>query len=306
MKRRSQSLQCLSTVILILMLVTLFISVVILKATITSTIFISIVFIVFAILIKESSANIWTSKLKLSLAFARLEVERDKEKTPNELRHYCHSKQRPQRDLTEVLYTRARTLFDGKQFSEAAELYRVVFEVEQPAFWAARVNELYARVLAGQYEAALAIAQSIKDTCKEKKFLAQTLVNEGDLLMIMSEKFSNNEFEAKAYLNYRDAHQTDPDAIGPMFHYWLAEKVAGHNDNAERIARRIKEHKDYSTLGPEDVEYLERFSKMVNQREEDFIMIWKRLLVSSRPVIGMFAFFAICCTVGVGILNTAP
>lgn len=303
MKRRAQGPQSPAFFgFFILMLGLLIVLVGISKISVLSTIFISLVLIVFALLIMEAFTGIWTSKLGLYFGFVRLEVERNKEyssdpKRPHELRHFNHSEKRPK---DEDLFARARALFEAKQFKESAELYHALSTTE-PTFWPAQVNEQYALILSEQFDAASERAESIRANCKDKTLLAQTYVNEGDSLMIRSEKNSSKRLEEKALANYRIAYKRDPKSIGPMLHYWLAEVLSGHNVDASVLAKAIRAHKDYDTLGAEEAEYFERVSKTQNQVDvEDYAMTWKKLLTAAMPVF----VFAVSCALG--ILNTAP
>lgn len=139
--------------------------------------------------------------------------------------------------------------------------------------------------MAKRYDEALAVLQSIKETCKEKKFLTQAHINSGDCLVCKSidcpDPLEASGLRQAAYESYRKAHTLEPDSIVPLFHLWFGALMVGRRAASRKLARRIATHARRHELTPEAVEYFEKYSKLTGiPVVEELVMNQKRLFAA--------------------------
>lgn len=271
-------------VVFILMLIALTIAVLNDNASTAMTIYLSLVCIVFALLIRAPDSAAWLRSLELSLFPFRFKLERD-EKHPNEMVQVTPKEWRPLTipEATSLHDRGNEEFFDG-EYLKAAQSFSDASQAD-PNYWPARVNESLALVMAQKYDLALTVLQLIKETCKENKFLTQAYLNSGDCYIFMSmscpDPRESSDLRQAAYWSYRKAHTLEPGSILPLFYLWFGAMVTGRYAESRKLSRRIATHTRRLELSPEYIEYFEKYSGLTGiPVVEELVMNRKKLLTA--------------------------
>lgn len=262
-------------------------------------IIIAIVFacIVFAFLIKEPTSTAWLRDLEIViLKVFQLKINRQEKQLHEMPAHIISRNDRPDTSVeTNGLLDKGRAEYERKEYESAAKIYAKI-DKSDPAYWLSRSNVLLCLVKGKLYERALLEADYIEKNCKDKKYLAQALINISEYLMYMS--IIRPELEKQAFDNYLKAFEYDPGAIITLYYCWIARTAI--EEDAQIIAYMVERHEDYKTLPAEFIQHFteNKATEKVSVKKE-FVMNWKKIILTC----ALMVLLSVVASAEGGVLN---
>jgi tetratricopeptide (TPR) repeat protein len=279
-----QLILCFSVFILMLIILLIFANSANRSIIPIAIVFIPLVCLVFAFLMREPASAGWLKTLEISLRGFSLKLERN-EQHPHEIVQFTPKGARPPTTKEAAsLHDQGNEEYHKGNFIKAAGLYKKAFETD-PTYWPVRINQAMSLKEAGKYDSALSILRSVKETCKENTYIVQAYINTGDCFVYKSLNCSDLKtafrWRRAAYDNYQVAYVKEPASIIPVYHLWFGALVAEERAEALKLARIIEMHDGYYELTSEARNYFEKHYKEASDvNMEELIMNWRKLVIA--------------------------